>query len=77
MATDTVVRARINARTKDEATAVLAAMGLSISDFIRMGTGSRGPRQSRTLPSKSAQRPNRRDITGQRPRRKRAYRRRC
>lgn len=36
MATDTVVRARIDAETKNQATAALAAMGLSISDFIRM-----------------------------------------
>jgi DNA-damage-inducible protein J len=36
MATDTVVRARIDAETKDQATAALAAMGLSISDYIRM-----------------------------------------
>ena len=36
MATDTVVRARIDPETKDQAAAALAAMGLSISDFIRM-----------------------------------------
>ena len=36
MATDTVVRARIDAETKDQAAAALAAMGLSVSDYIRM-----------------------------------------
>ena len=36
MAVDTVVRARIDAQTKEEATRALEAMGLSISDYIRM-----------------------------------------
>ena len=36
MATDTVVRARIDAATKDRATEALAAMGLSVSDAIRL-----------------------------------------
>ncbi len=36
MPSDSVVRARINADTKAEATEALAAMGLSISDYIRM-----------------------------------------
>ncbi|MCA0054496.1 MULTISPECIES: type II toxin-antitoxin system RelB/DinJ family antitoxin [unclassified Mesorhizobium] len=36
MATDTVVRARIDAATKDQATEALAAMGLSVSDAIRL-----------------------------------------
>ncbi|MEA2841194.1 MAG: DNA protein [Methylobacteriaceae bacterium] len=36
MVTDTVVRARIDAATKDRATEALAAMGLSISDAIRL-----------------------------------------
>ena len=36
MAADTVVRARIDAETKEEATKALEAMGLSISDYIRM-----------------------------------------
>jgi len=36
MAVDTVVRARVDARTKEEATKALEAMGLSISDYIRM-----------------------------------------
>ncbi|MCJ2135883.1 type II toxin-antitoxin system RelB/DinJ family antitoxin [Methylobacterium sp. J-026] len=36
MATDTVVRARINAATKDRAAKALEAMGLSISDAIRL-----------------------------------------
>ncbi|WP_163267504.1 type II toxin-antitoxin system RelB/DinJ family antitoxin [Chelativorans alearense] len=36
MATDTVVRARIDAETKKEAAAALAEMGLSVSDYIRM-----------------------------------------
>jgi len=36
MAADTVVRARIDAATKDEATKALAAMGLSVSDAIRL-----------------------------------------
>ena len=33
---DTVVRARIDSRTKDQALATLGAMGLSISDAIRL-----------------------------------------
>jgi DNA-damage-inducible protein J len=36
MATDTVVRARIDAATKDKASEALAAMGLSVSDAIRL-----------------------------------------
>jgi DNA-damage-inducible protein J len=36
MAADTVVRARIDAATKDKATEALAAMGLSVSDAIRL-----------------------------------------
>lgn len=36
MTSDTVVRARINSATKEEAAAALAAMGLSISDAIRL-----------------------------------------
>jgi DNA-damage-inducible protein J len=36
MATDTVVRARIDAATKDRAAEALAAMGLSVSDAIRL-----------------------------------------
>ena len=36
MPVDSVVRARIDAETKAEATEALAAMGLSISDYIRM-----------------------------------------
>ena len=39
MAVDTVVRARIDAQTKEEATKALEAMGLSISDYIRMALG--------------------------------------
>ena len=34
--TNTVVRARIDERTKNEAAAVLEAMGLSVSDAFRM-----------------------------------------
>lgn len=33
---NTVVRARIDAETKSEAQEALAAMGLSVSDYIRM-----------------------------------------
>jgi DNA-damage-inducible protein J len=33
---DAYVRARIDARTKERATAALAAMGLSVSDAIRL-----------------------------------------
>lgn len=33
---DTVVRARIDAATKERATATLGAMGLSVSDAIRL-----------------------------------------
>ena len=36
MAGDTVVRPRIDAATKDRATEALAAMGLSVSDAIRL-----------------------------------------
>ena len=36
MATDSVVRARIDQRVKEEAAAVLADMGLSVSDAIRL-----------------------------------------
>ena len=36
MATDTVVRARIDGHVKEEATRVLDKMGLSVSDAIRM-----------------------------------------
>jgi DNA-damage-inducible protein J len=36
MATDSVVRARIDTTTKDRATEALAAMGLSVSDAIRL-----------------------------------------
>lgn len=36
MKVDTVVRARVDADTKDMATKALADMGLSVSDFIRM-----------------------------------------
>jgi DNA-damage-inducible protein J len=36
MAADTVVRARIDTATKEEATEALAAMGLSVSDAIRL-----------------------------------------
>jgi DNA-damage-inducible protein J len=36
MITDSVVRARIDGRTKEEAAHVLADMGLSVSDAIRM-----------------------------------------
>ena len=36
MRVDSVVRARIDAETKDRATKALAEMGLSVSDYIRM-----------------------------------------
>ena len=36
MSTDTVVRARIDSETKARATEVLQAMGLSVSDAIRL-----------------------------------------
>ena len=36
MRTDTVVRARIDGETKERATEALKAMGLSVSDVIRM-----------------------------------------
>ena len=36
MPADAIVRARIDAKTKDEATVALAAMGLSMSDYLRM-----------------------------------------
>ncbi|MGH9485876.1 MAG: type II toxin-antitoxin system RelB/DinJ family antitoxin [Terriglobales bacterium] len=36
MATETIVRARIDAATKSRATKALATMGLSVSDAIRL-----------------------------------------
>jgi len=36
MTTNTVVRARIDGHIKEEATAVLAAMGLTVSDAFRL-----------------------------------------
>ncbi|MCJ8285953.1 type II toxin-antitoxin system RelB/DinJ family antitoxin [Halomonas sp.] len=36
MGTDTVVRARIDSETKERATAALDAMGLTVSDAIRL-----------------------------------------
>ncbi|NBX56238.1 MAG: type II toxin-antitoxin system RelB/DinJ family antitoxin, partial [Betaproteobacteria bacterium] len=36
MPTNAVVRARIDERTKEEASAVLAAMGLTVSDAFRI-----------------------------------------
>lgn len=36
MRADSVVRARVDAETKDSATKALAEMGLSVSDYIRM-----------------------------------------
>ena len=36
MSTDSVVRARIDSDTKERATAALEAMGLSVSDAIRL-----------------------------------------
>lgn len=36
MAANSVVRARIDEKTKEEATAVLAAMGLTVSDAFRI-----------------------------------------
>jgi len=36
MATDSIVRARIDGHVKEEATSVLASMGLSVSDAIRL-----------------------------------------
>jgi len=36
MATDSIVRARIDAATKAEASIVLAGMGMSVSDAIRL-----------------------------------------
>lgn len=36
MAVDSVVRAHVDAKTKDSATKALAEMGLSVFDYIRM-----------------------------------------
>ena len=36
MTNDTVVRARIDSKTKDEAAAVLATIGLTVSDAFRL-----------------------------------------
>ncbi|MBS0193609.1 MAG: type II toxin-antitoxin system RelB/DinJ family antitoxin [Proteobacteria bacterium] len=37
MAANAFVRARIDETLKDEATEILAAMGLTVSDFVRIG----------------------------------------
>ena len=37
MAANQVVRARVDERLKTEATAILATMGLTVSDFVRIG----------------------------------------
>ena len=37
MAATEVVRARVDGRLKEEATAILATMGLTVSDFVRIG----------------------------------------
>ena len=37
MAATEVVRARVDGRLKKEATAILATMGLTVSDFVRIG----------------------------------------
>ena len=37
MAATEVVRARVDERLKKEATAILATMGLTVSDFVRIG----------------------------------------
>ena len=37
MAATEVVRARVDGRLKKEATVILAAMGLTVSDFVRIG----------------------------------------
>ena len=37
MAATKVVRARVDERLKEEATAILATMGLTVSDFVRIG----------------------------------------
>ena len=37
MAATEVVRARVDGRLKEEATVILAAMGLTVSDFVRIG----------------------------------------
>ena len=42
MATNDVVRARIDPHLKDEAAAILATMGLTISDFVPKSTGCNG-----------------------------------
>ena len=42
MPTDTVVRARIDSETKARATEALSAMGLSVSDAIRLLVDARG-----------------------------------
>ena len=40
VSTNAFVRARIDGKLRDEATAVLAAMGLTVSDFVRIGLTS-------------------------------------
>ncbi len=37
MAATEVVRARVDERLKEEATVILASMGLTVSDFVRIG----------------------------------------
>ena len=47
MASDTVVRARINGQVKKKAAKVLADMGLSVSDAIRLQSDVFGERRAR------------------------------
>ena len=46
---DTYVRARIDTNTKERATEALAAMGLSISDAIRLASGELTQREANRL----------------------------
>ncbi len=68
MPENAVVRARIDERIKEEASAVLAAMGLTVSDAFRMLL-FRVARTRRCRSSLSAQRGNRRRDQGGAPRR--------
>ena len=53
MAANSVVRARIDQRIKDEAAAVLAAMGLTVSDAFRPDDGADRSRTRRFLSRRS------------------------
>ena len=55
MASDAVVRARINGQVKEKAAKVLADMGLSVSDAIPAAAGPRGCREGAAFRDQGAE----------------------